>query len=206
MSFDGDQYFSVGRTATRVASAIPRARASFAERHALLCRPGLDPELLAMLSVVCARARFSPRPVEGLGHRHVETPALAGAAIQLALNRKELKDWLSSVTGCGSLSHIEGRVVQSRAGGQDHLDWHKDSDANIGLGLTIHLTDCRYVGGAFELRQAGARELSFRHDQPKGGDIVLFDIDRRLEHRVCPVASGEPRLVFTGWFFKAKSA
>jgi hypothetical protein len=205
MSFDGDQYFSVGRTAIRIADAIPRARDRFAERHALLCRSGLDPELQAMLSAFCARARFRPQEVKELGHRFVELPAVAGAAIQLALNRKELKDWLASVTGCCSLSHIEGRVVQSRAGGQDHLDWHRDTHENIGLGMTIHLTDCRYEGGAFELREAGARELSFRHDQPKAGDIVLFDIDQRLEHRVCLIASGEPRLVFTGWFLKEKS-
>jgi hypothetical protein len=206
MSFDCDQYFCVGRTATRIADAMPRARARFAERHALLCRPGLDTELLAMLAAFCARARFRPQEVEGLGHRHVETPPIAGGAIQLALNRKELKDWLMAVTGCGPLSHIEGRVVQTRAGGLDHLDWHKDTHENMRLGMTIHLTDCRYDGGAFELREIGAHKLSFRHDEPKAGDIVLFDIDGRLEHRVCPVASGEPRLVFVGWFFRAKSA
>ena len=206
MSLDCDHYFCVGRRETHITDAIPRAHALFVEHHALLCRPGLTPELLAMLSAFCARAYFRPQQVKGLGHRQVESPSIAGNAIQLALDRKELKTWLEAVTGCGPLSHIEGRVVQTRPGGQDHLDWHSDTHDNISLGMTIHLTDCCYEGGAFELREAGKRELSFRHDKPKAGDIVVFDIDRRLEHRVRPVSLGEPRLVFTGWFVRGKSA
>jgi len=206
MILNCDQYFCVGRAETHIADAIPRARALFVEHHALLCRPGLTPELLAMLSASCDRAYFRPQEVKGVGHRHVESPSIVGGAIQLALDRKELKAWLEAVTGCGPLSHIEGRVVQTRAGGQDHLNWHRDTHDNISLGMTIHLTDCCYDDGAFELREVGRHENSFRHDKPKAGDIVLFDIDRRLEHRVCPVASGEPRLVFTGWFVRRKSA
>jgi hypothetical protein len=188
MSLDCDQYFCVGRRETHITDAIPRAHALFVEHHALLCRPGLTPELLAMLSAFCARAYFRPQQVKGLGHRQVESPSIAGNAIQLALDRKDF------------------RVVQTRPGGQDHLDWHSDTHDNISLGMTIHLTDCCYEGGAFELREAGKRELSFRHDKPKAGDIVVFDIDRRLEHRVRPVSLGEPRLVFTGWFVRRKSA
>jgi hypothetical protein len=39
-----------------------------------------------MLSAFCARA---PQEVKGLGHRQVESPSIAGNAIQLALDRKE---------------------------------------------------------------------------------------------------------------------
>jgi hypothetical protein len=40
--------------------------------------------------------------------------------------------------GGHSLSHIECRVVQTRPGGQDHLDWHSDTHDNISLlGITM---------------------------------------------------------------------
>ena len=202
----GDGYFSIGRTTTRVADLIAKARAVFAAEHALLCRPGLDADLLALLAGFGARARFRPQTVEGVGHRLVETPPHAGAAIQLGLNRQELRDWLTAVADCGPLSHIEGRVVQTRPGGLDRLDWHRDTHANMRLGVTIHLADRCYEGGAFELRERGAPDLTFRHADPRAGDVVLFDIGDRFEHRVCPVAAGEPRLVFTGWFMAAQSA
>ncbi len=77
-----------------------------------------------MLSAFCARAYFRPQEVEGLGHRHVESPSIAGSAIQLALDRKELRTWLEAVTACGSLSNIEGRVVQTRPGAQRYPRQH----------------------------------------------------------------------------------
>jgi hypothetical protein len=150
----------------------------------------------------CGPCALGPR--RGVGHRHVETPPIVGTAIQLALNRCELRDWLIAVTDCGAISHVEGRLVQTRSGGKDHLDWHRDTHSNMRLGMTIHLADRRYEGGEFELRERGASNLLFRHADGRAGDVVLCDIDDRLEHRVCPVVSDEPRMVFTGWFLGPK--
>jgi hypothetical protein len=205
MAFDEISYFTIGRTQTRIADPISKARAKFATQRALVCRPGVDKELLAMLTGASVRAAFRPQPVEGIGHRYVETPPLVGNAIQLALNRRELMDWLVAVTDCGPISHIEGRLVQTRPDGEDGLDWHRDTHANMVLGMAVHLADCACEGGAFELRERGASKLLFRHADAQAGDVAIFDIDNRFEHRVCRVVSGGPRTVFTGWFMAAKT-
>lgn len=203
----GGELFCVGVTETRCTPDLATARARFQRNHALLARPGIDPALRARFAAVGAEAAFVSNPVEQLGHRWIEAPHRLGAAIELALSRRALLDWLAAVTGCGAISHIEGRVVETRVGGMDEpgdgLVWHSDTFDRALLGLTLHLGDAAYTGGGFELRDTASKAETFRHAEARAGDVVVFDIDPRCQHRVLPVLSGAPRRVFTGWFVSA---
>ena len=203
-----DSLFTVGVTDTLCSPDLAAARAEFARDHALLARPGIDPALLARFAAVGAALAFVSNPVEQLGHRWIEAPHRLGAGIELALSRRALLDWLEAVTGCGAISHIEGRVVETRVGGDDGpgdgLVWHSDTFDRALLGLTLHLGDAAYAGGGFELRDTASKAETFRHSGARAGDVVVFDIDPRCQHRVLPVLSGAPRRVFTGWFVSAR--
>jgi hypothetical protein len=205
---DGDShhYFTVGRAQTHISNDTAHAQQVFEKQRALLCRGGIDGPLLAQLMASAANASFAPQEVEGLGHRAIEVGAVVSTAVQLMLNRAPLKQWLHDVTGCGPLSKIEGMVVQTRPGGLDHLDWHNDVMPDIRIGLTLHLVDCHYEGGGFELRRKKDKHELFRHERAMAGDICIFDIKGNLEHRVLPVSSGAARLVFTGWFMAEPGA
>ena len=113
-------------------------------------------DFLALLFDVLARAEFRSDRVEGLGHREIEKPALAGRAISLALNRRTLLDWIATVAKCGRLGSVEGRVVQTALRPDDRLRWHddlEDTGTQRRLGITIGLSNQAYDGGLFELRK-----------------------------------------------------
>lgn len=195
-------YFVVGKSDTQIRVDPTNTRPAYANQRALLCRNAIAPELLSQLAAAAAKAGFVSDTVEQLGHRWIERPSVIGAAIQLVLNRPALLDWLKAVTGCTTKGAIEGRLVESRPGGEDHLSWHRDTirNARYAFGLTLHLRACQYEGGAFEMRDSKSKEPLFRHYPADPGDMLIFEVDHRSEHRVLPVDSGQARLVFTGWF------
>lgn len=198
-------FFEIGRSETRLRKTSEAAGAAFAHQRALLCRNGLERDLQERLSRASKAARFVSDQVRGLGHRWIEKPANIGAAIELAINRPVLHTWLKDVTGIAALGRAEGRLVETRAGGIDQLDWHDDRIPGARLGITVHLPGDAYLGGSFELRDKSTREILFRHAQAQAGDVVIFDVSSRSEHRVTPVDSGAARLVYTGWFIDSAS-
>lgn len=202
MEPSGDNFFVVGKTDTQILTDAKQLRPAYANQRALLCREAMAPELLNQLANAATKADFISDPVEHLGHRWVERPSMIGAAIELVLNRPMLLDWFKTVTGCTAWGSIEGRLVETRAGGEDHLSWHRDTVAHMRyeFGITLHLRPCHYDGGAFEMRDSHSKQPLFRHYPADPGDLLIFEVDHRSEHRVTRVESGEPRLVFTGWF------
>ena len=197
-----DTYFAIGKTITQITVDAKQMKPAYDSQRALLCRNAIEPELLHQLANAASRAQFVSDTVEHLGHRWIESPSVIGTAVQLVLNRPELIDWLKSVTGFTAAGAIEGRLVESRPGGEDHLSWHRDTvpNARYEFGLTLHLRPCRYEGGAFEMRDSKSKQSLFYHYPADPGDLLIFEVDHRSEHRVTPVESGEARLVFTGWF------
>ncbi len=206
MTIAAAHYFEIGHERTVFNDNDNIAAASFARDSGFICAGGLSEKLLNMIKTITQRASFMHMPIldDGrppFGSRSIETPSNAGVALSLALSRTVLLDWLSTVTGCGPLTRAEGRVVQTEMQYGDKLDWHRDTDDNRRLGITIHLDARNYVGGAFELRSVGTTDSLLRHEQAARGDVIIFGISNTLEHRVLPLTSGGPRRVYTGWFF-----
>jgi hypothetical protein len=195
-------YLAVGNTNTQIFVDPKQAKPVYGNQRALLCRNAIDPVLLARLANAAAKANFVSDTVDGLGHRWIERPSVVGAAIQLVLNRSNLQEWLKAVTACTAKGSFEGRLVNSQPGGNDQLGWHSDTmpGARYEFGLTLHLRPCLYKGGAFEMRDHTSKKPLFEHVEAEAGDLLIFEVSPRTEHRVTPVESGEPRLVFTGWF------
>ncbi len=198
-------YFVVGKTSTQISVFAENMKPTYTDQRTLLCRKAIAPELLNQFANAAAKANFVSDPVEHLGHRWIERPSIIGAAIELVLNRPILLDWFKTVTGCTSKGSIEGRLVETRAGGEDHLSWHRDTVVHLRyeFGMTLHLRPRHYEGGAFEMRDSKSKQPLFRHYPADPGDLLIFEVDHRSEHRVTRVQSGEPRLVFTGWFIAA---
>lgn len=180
--------------------------AALAERPAVALLGLLAPAFRAMLDPVLRRP-FVEQTIEGLpGMRQVE-PGIqpASRALELALRRAPLLRWLERVAGCGPLVRVEGEVAEHRAGGEDHLSWHQDMHKpGRKLALVIDLSDTRYEGGEFELRDTQSRQVLIRHHHDQPGSALLFRIAENLEHRVLPVTSGGPRRVFACGFHEAE--
>jgi|EndMetStandDraft_6_1072998.scaffolds.fasta_scaffold73314_1 hypothetical protein len=194
-------HFRLGATASELSSDLDEARAEFELTRSLVCPEAISPDVFEGLVRLLGRSRFVSSTVEGLGHREIEAPEIAGTAICLLLNRAPVFRWLEAVTGCGKIVTVVGRVVQTRPVAGDRLRWHNDMAAEIRrLGVTVALDSPTYDGGEFEMRRVGGRAMlrRFKHDQP--GTALVFEVRPQLEHRVLPLTAGGPRRVFTGWF------
>lgn len=197
--------FVIGATQTWIRDHGCMAAASFARCRAIHCSSALDPAFLATLSKLCRQARFVSDVVEHIGHRELETPNLAGAALTLALNRANLMQWIEETTQCGPLKAVGGHVVQTRPVVGDQLSWHNDlNDAERCLAITINLSEQPYAGGLFELGVAATREVLLRHRHVAPGSALLFEVAPGLVHRVLPLTSGGPRRIYTGWFLRSR--
>ena len=197
--------FEVTSGATHLHGDTVSAAEHFAEHRAILCNGAIQRDFLALLFDVLARAEFRSDRVEGLGHREIEKPALAGRAISLALNRRTLLDWIATVARCGRLGSVEGRVVQTALRPDDRLRWHddlEDTGTQRRLGITIGLSNQAYDGGLFELREKDMHTALFHHRHVEPGQALIFDVAPDVEHRLCPITAGGPRRVYTGWFIE----
>ncbi len=193
-------------TVSFIEDAEASVAAALAERPAVALSNLLAPAFRRMLDPVLRRP-FVEQRVEGQpGMRQVE-PGIqpASRALELALRRAPLLRWLERVAGCGPLIRVEGEVAEHRAGGEDYLSWHQDMHKpGRKLALVIDLSDARYEGGEFELRDKGSKHLLIRHHHDEPGSALLFRIAGNLEHRVLPVTRGGPRRVFACGFHGAE--
>lgn len=208
MKLSSDKFFVIGKADTKISANTEQLKPAYSTKRALLCRDAIAPDLLSQLASAAVKTHFVSDTVEHLGHRWIERPSIIGAAIQLVLNRPAFLKWLKAVTGCTANGGIEGRLVETRLGGVDQLGWHRDTvrDARYEFGITLHLRPCQYEGGAFEMRDSQSKQQLFRHYPAAPGDLLIFEVVDRSEHRVTPIVSGEPRLVFTGWFIADPSS
>lgn len=198
----------IGAVRTRVLVAASDYAPLFAKHRAIECTDLLEPHFCHRVMHHCDRATFALDRIAGLGSREIEAPQRVGMALNLALSRPEMLCWVEQATGKRGLQKVDGRIVRTRAGAEDGLNWHNDEHETGGdvvrrLAITIGLSDEPYEGGAFELRKSGSADLLIAYHHLNAGTALLFDIDPGLEHRVRPVRSGGARRVFTGWFLGA---
>ncbi|MEO9131885.1 MAG: 2OG-Fe(II) oxygenase [Sphingomonas sp.] len=195
--------FEVGACQTVLLAPSESLAGGFARYRAIACADAIEPRLLSSLMRLCREGDFKSDEVKGLGHREVESPQRAGRVINLALKRTALISWLEGVAGCGPLGNVEGRVVRAVANNHDQLVWHDDlDDPRRRLGITINLSEQRYEGGLFELRDKVTHDVLTTHLHLEPGTALVFDVAPDIEHRVLPVTAGGPRCVYTGWVFK----
>ena len=194
--------FAIGTSQTELLADPAPWAALFAEQRAIICRDIFDPVLLDRLLTAARTTLFREDRVD-LGTREVESPQRVGGTLNILLQRAGLYRWVEAVTGRTGLAGTDGRLVQTRAGAGDALDWHNDlQQARRALGVTISFTETPYSGGTFEMRAVDdpASTRSFAHD--RAGTALIFDLGNDVEHRVLPVLSGGPRRIFTGWFVR----
>jgi hypothetical protein len=195
--------FAIGAAQTELFADPAPWAAAFADQRAIVCRDIFEPALFARLLAAAGSTQFRDDHVVELGTRAVEEPQRVGGTINVLLQRPNLFRWLETVTGRTGLAGAEGRLVQTRAGAGDALEWHNDlQQSRRALGITISFTDTIYTGGLFEMRMVDDPASARCYDHARAGTALIFDLGSDIEHRVHPVASGGPRRVFTGWFMR----
>lgn len=196
----------VGAAATHIDDApamVARARATFADRHAIILPSAFEPAFLRTILAVCRRGPFVQEHIGKIGWRTIEEKDAAGAALRFALERPAFVRWLETISGGETLRRLAGVVAEIGAGTGQELGWHNDLQSGAldrRLAVTLHLSDADYDGGVFEMRDESSGRLLVREGALAPGSIMVFRIRDDLRHRVTPVTAGGPRRVFAGWF------
>lgn len=119
-------------------------------------------------------------------------------ALHLTLNRPELFDLASAVSGIPRPGNFACRLHRTVPASKQHIDWHDDQTDGRVLGLNINLSEAPFSGGLFELRNPGGQTTaSIQHTNP--GDAFIFRIGSGWQHRLTQVDAGV-RTVAVGWF------
>ena len=195
-------FVTVSRTETRLGSdaAIEAARAELAERHHLVVRGLLEPELRDWLVQRVAAATFDPfvhtTGAVDLGMR--PDPAIDG--IRFLLSDPVVLHAVERVAGCGKLSGFYGRVYRMTEGAAHFDEWHDDLNGDRRVAVSLNLGQGRYEGGHLLLRDYATKALLADVHNVGLGDVLLFRLGDDLEHNITRVTGPVPKTAFAGWF------
>jgi hypothetical protein len=118
--------------------------------------------------------------------------------LHFILNHKDLFRIVEEVTGCPKIGNFTCRLHRTRAGADEHIDWHDDTIDGRVVGLNINLSTEPYSGGVLQIRD-GQKIVRSEAGRFPAGDGCLFRIGGGWQHRLTPVESGQ-RTVAVGWF------
>jgi hypothetical protein len=179
------------------------AKMRFLSEHRLHLPQFLAPEVLALLTSRLARAPFRERVAHNVHPPAVDLklaePALHGA-MRWMMSDPLLLSTIGNVSGVVGLDSFNGAVYRMTSQEKHRDSWHDDVDGRRAVGITVNVSDGRFVGGELQMRRTATRELLWRFANIGEGDALLFAIDRALEHCVAPVTGGVPKTALAGWF------
>lgn len=201
---------------TKSAADIAWLGRQFAERHCAILTGLLAPDALQSLIGGIASARFDETVYhspdrQGDEQEFAKDLRVAGGsavlhALHWLMNRPPLFEAIEQITGCRKIGCFYGRIYRSLPGSGHHLDWHDDlSEKHRLIGLSLNLSDYRYEGGVFELRERSSKVVTAQVACEGFGVAHIFRIAPSLEHRVTPVTGGHPRTMAAGWFMSHPS-
>jgi hypothetical protein len=201
MSIATDQMITVTQGGILVSPfAVEAFREQFLDTGYAVIPGFLSPPVLNPLLKQLETASFLPED-----ERHVvgRTRMVPGSdpvigSLHFMLNRPELFDIVSEISGVARPVNFTSRLHRTGGDSNEHIDWHDDGGVDRVLGLNINLSTQAYCGGLLQLRNP-ERKLVGEIGQLPAGDAFLFRVAEHWDHRLTPVESGE-RTVAVGWF------
>lgn len=124
-------------------------------------------------------------------------PQLHGL-IHFFLNNASLLKLIESITN-KSVGHFAGRTYKMLADSDHGLHWHDDLRKGRQVAMSLNLSN-RYSGGHLELRRKGTKKLLADIHNARPGSLLIFEVNKNLEHRLTPITGKYPKIAVAGWF------
>lgn len=198
-----DPLLRVGRgglAGTAPAARLAAARAELARRCAIRLPSLLDPELLEIARAKIDRARFR-ESVRAKERRQIPSDPSLNALMVLLFNDRAFFRAVERLSGCPPIARLTGGVFRMLPGERHFVDWHSDlGGTSRVMTMTLNLGREPVAGGEFEIRRTGEKSVLARFPYDRGGDAILFRLDRSLRHRSLPVEGTVPKTIFACWF------
>jgi len=168
------------------------------ERELYVRLPGFfSPEVLSLIEPHISAENFFERVGEGRELCMQINGAVA--AVLLLVNDEALFELIRRITGCGRIHAFEGRVYRLVGGTNQYQRWHNDMVENRFVAMSVNLGE-PYGGGVLQVRDRSSKKILAEVSNTKKGDAILFQISRKLEHRITQVTDSSIKTTFAGWF------
>ena len=194
------QITKVGTNVSTSDDEFAALRRQYQEQHWLRLPNFADSSLLELVERKLSQSEYCVVDREtGVELRPVDCTAYL--ATELLLNSPQLLRAIEQITGCQHLVCFSGRIYRRPPKSDFYNNWHTDvTDEGRLIALSLNLTPEQYEGGALEIRSAATKELICEVHNSGYGDAVIFPVDERFEHRVCPVEGTIAKTALAGWF------
>lgn len=179
-------------------AALEKMRAEYRDRSCVALPGFIDPPLLRDLRALLGQAVFRERVHPGVSVEQCAEPGALTAALELALNDRDLFSLVSEITGCGRIGCFEGRVYRMLPGPRHADSWHSDAIETRVVAMSINLG--QHATAPLQIRRVDSPTVMCEEVNAKPGDATLFRIDPAYVHRVGPHSHGAPRTACAGWF------
>lgn len=174
---------------------VLKTKGSFEVNSAVVFPTLLSTTFLESLLKNLPNVSYKTVHVSGIGTQEANYNHMVSKALNLVFSGSEIISFIQMITGRTLLSRFNGRLMKISNGQQ--LDWHDDThEPSRRVGLSLSLSK-EFTGGEFQIRKKKREEYLFRHKFSVIGEVVFFNLDHDIEHRIMPISSGE-RIVFTG--------
>jgi coenzyme PQQ synthesis protein D (PqqD)/2-oxoglutarate-Fe(II)-dependent oxygenase superfamily protein len=179
-------------------SELRSAREHFARHYYLRLAGFIELRLLQVIQRYLKRAKFEEK-TSTVGRDLMLTNNPLVSVLYLLMNDPKLFSVIRRITGCGPIGCFNGRLYRMIARPGLDLTWHDDVTEDRKVAISINLSDARYHGGTFQLRER-SRGVCDEVPNLGFGDAIIFRVAEHLEHRLTPVAGKVPKTALTGWF------
>ena len=182
------------------ANALHKLRNTFLERHCVVLRGLIDPELLRFIQrrFECEKWREHVLP-HGIGKELAFEDVPTLSLLTFLVNSPVFIDTVGYICAT-SVGWFLGHVYCFLPSSGHYDAWHDDAVSGRLIGMSINLSSRAYEGGLFQIRMAKSKEVLCSIANTGYGDAILFRIASDLQHQVTEVTGAESKMAFAGWF------
>lgn len=187
-------------------SEIEDLRAEFGENKCVVLPGFLDDSVLSFLLEHVANAEFQIRSDVGPTGEFARELTISSLSpivhwFNLLLNNPDLFQTIQRLADCAPIGNFLGRIYRMLPDSDHYDSWHKDTGNFSLIGISINLSERKYLDGLFEIRHHGTPLPLARVANTGLGDALLFQIAEELEHRVTRVTGQFAKTAAVGQFF-----
>ena len=179
----------------------------FAEKKCIVLPRLLDDGLLQKLLLHVENAQFQQK--EHIDHENkvfgsdlsMQTKNVALHQIHFLLNNAMLFRLIERITQCKQVSGFAGRIYRNMPDAEHKLDWHDDTeDKTRIIAASMNLSRQKFSGGVFQIREKESKKILREVPCGNPGDMHIFEVSPKLQHRVTKTIGDFPRTAAAGWF------
>lgn len=192
----------IERAHTKIELSTPELKSlqkQWEKQRAVLLPKLIEPSLLKDIQKALRHGDFEPIKHDGVNatEKRLNRDGTVNL-LEMLVSEPKLSSCIAKITGKKPIGYFQGRVYNISQ--SDHDDWHHDAGYDYLMAVSINLSEKPYEGGSLQLRDAKTKKVYCDIQNIGPGDALIFDISKKLEHKITAVTGQHPKIAFAGWY------